>query len=131
VTKLSKLPHLLLTALLACQLAVGAPVHAQPVTVGAHAAPVAEAPMAAHCAGHAMEQVHGDSTHHDSASNDKGCCGDSGCAPGACASHCAGAVASTSTLLAGMRLTPADPAAASLAAPRVSQRTFGVFRPPI
>jgi hypothetical protein len=131
VTKPSKLPHLLLTALLACQLAVGAPVHVQPVARAAAAAPVADAPMAGHCAGHAMDQVHGDSIHHDSAGHEKGCCGDSGCATGACASHCAGAVAPTSTLFAGMRLTPVGPAAASLAEPRVTRRTFGVFRPPI
>jgi hypothetical protein len=88
-------------------------------------------PMAAHCAGHAMHQLHDDSIHHDSAGSDKGCCGDSGCATGACTNLCASAPALTSTLFSGVQLTPAHPAAAPLAALRVMRRTFGVFRPPI
>jgi hypothetical protein len=143
VLKLRPLPRLLLTAVLACQLMVGAPVHAQPVAMAPDAPAEAAQPMAAHCAGHAaghaMEQatVQGDaavqavSNHHDAGSHDKGCCGDSQCATGACASHCAGVIALTSVIPAGMHAVPAGLASALLAGPRVERRSFGFFRPPI
>jgi hypothetical protein len=139
VLKLRKLPRLLLTAVLACQLLAGAPVRAQPVATAADAPAAASQPMAAHCDGHAMHQstvqgtaaIHTDSNHHDAAGHDKGCCGDSGCATGACASHCAGVAAPTSATPMGLRLMPADLASAFLAEPRVALRSFGFFRPPI
>jgi hypothetical protein len=130
------LPRLLLTAVLACQFMAGAPVHAQPMAM----APAASSqPMAGHCAGHAMEQsmeqgtaaIQANSNHPGAAGHEKGCCGDSGCATGNCASHCAGVVALASTLPAGMRLMPADLVSAFLAEPRVARRSFGFFRPPI
>jgi len=138
VLKLRPLPRLLLTAVLACQLLAGAPAHAQPVAM-ASGAPAATQPMAAHCAGHAMAQSsepgaaanHTDSNHPDAAGHDKGCCGDSGCATGHCASHCAGVVALTPFTFAGLHRMPADLAPAFPVEPRVERRSFGFFRPPI
>ena len=137
--KLRPLPRLLLTVVLACQLMVGAPAHAQPVAMAPDAPAEAAQAMEAHCAGHAMEQataqsaalVQAGSNRHDAAGHDKGCCGDSQCATGACASHCAGAMALTSAIPAGLRLMPVDLASAFLAEPRVERRSFGFFRPPI
>jgi hypothetical protein len=139
VLKLRPLPRLLLTAVLACQLMAGAPVHAQPMAMAPGAPAEAAQPMAAHCAGHAMEQaaaqgdavVRAGSNHHDAAGHGRGCCGDSQCSTGACASHCAGAIALTPAIPGGMHAVPAGLASALLAEPRVERRSFGFFRPPI
>jgi hypothetical protein len=140
VNRLRQWPRRLLTALLACQLLVGAPVPAQPVMGAAHeAAPIAAQALPAHCAGHALQQAApaqqvaattGAGHHH------KGCCGQadcaqSDCAIGNCGCHCAGAPALTASGLNGPVLALAGPARLDRAEPRVDRRAFEFFRPPI
>jgi hypothetical protein len=140
VNRLRQWPRRLLTALLACQLLVGAPVQAQQVASVAHgAAPVAAQALPAHCAGHALQQAAhaqqaaattGAGRHH------KGCCGQSDCAQsdcviGSCGCHCAAAPALTASGLHGPALVLAGPARLDLAEPRIDRRAFEFFRPPI
>jgi len=118
-----------LTALLALQLVVGVPVHAQPEPGVAKAAGAAVV-TSAHCADHAMDMTSAPARegmpHHG-----KGCCDSQGCTTGHCGGHCAGALAASGDRVEGMALGRAEPGRVFLAEPRVDRRAFEFFRPPI